>query len=110
VVVTLLAIFLAWLGWQRHLIRQRKEMLGYVHAELSKAGIMFPAPILRGGFSGLSAWRKWLGDVPEVAIAVPWPKSDPRWTEVQRLYPEAEIFTLEPLRPGPETIDFGDFN
>ena len=99
IVVTVLAIPCAVVGWELHFIRQRqvalvwlKEGAGWAVTTAEYQQSPDQAPHNPSGPAmEIPAWRRWLGDEPIAAIGFDRKTSKADRERVRRLFPEAGI-------------------
>ncbi len=101
IVVTLLAVPCAYVGWQENIVRERKEWIReYSHFVLSDPTILqLDHPMVlhaRGDLSrGPSFIRRWLGDQLFPMAILPRNSSASEINVAATLFPEADIFILK---------------
>jgi len=88
VAMTLLAVFMGWLGWELKVVRDRKAMVKWLE---SHGGNIFDYPNRTGE---LSLLRRALGDVAYSPIFLRPNTTDEERANIARLFPEADF--LEP--------------
>ena len=86
VVVTLLAIPCAWVGWQAKIVRDRKAKLAEIEAVVGRGAIFLVTPP-----SNLPLHRRIFGDEEIEAL---WLKVSMQTDDIQKLFPEARIYFL----------------
>ncbi len=89
VVVTLVG---CWLGYQLNWIRERQRLIAGASSGTGVEIMRFHA--FSRGFTGLSAWRRWLGDQPQAQVVTAFPPSDPRWARLRTLFPESALMCV----------------
>jgi hypothetical protein len=98
ILVALLAIPCAYVGWQAKLVRQRRDLLDHriKHANAIYGMVDPPSLTLR--------MRQWLGDVAVGQIFFDADATDDEVEETRRAFPEAEVWKNERrLWPGRAT-------
>jgi hypothetical protein len=102
VLVTVLCV---WLGWQVHLVKQRRAFLHWVDARGGWA--LLPT---QQDSSMIPPWRRWLGDVAIDGIAFPSDVDQETYVYARRVFPESKTNVilanstgLGRGRPGPRT-------
>jgi hypothetical protein len=106
IAVTLLAVPCAYLGWQKKIVLERKEMLAQITASggtvmlvPSTPGVTFYPIVNRNGapvrYSAIPAVRRWLGDQYVVNIAPPAGMERECVDRIAALFPEAVTWQPE---------------
>jgi hypothetical protein len=97
VLVTLVALVVAWFVWQIGLVRERQSLVRHI---VDHGGSVYLGSELRPDqrAGGLSAFRQWMGDEPVARIYLPPPDfSAADFAGVRAAFPEAAIWPAEPV-------------
>ncbi len=97
VTVTLTAILLGGVTWERRFALERKALAKEFRDRIGPVGYLGPhakpPPTI-------PFWRYWLGDEPYHEIVVPYGASKSDYQRARQLFPEAEIYTS----PSPDEL------
>ncbi len=93
VAVTLLAVFMGWLGWELKFIRARKAALadGSVIGRLRPDELDFKELLPQATLATIPFWRRWFGDNAYQWLSVPAESTQADMDRMKEMFPEAIV-------------------